>query len=178
VVGSGRLDLNLLWLGHKWFEQGVTEEVDRLLVHEHSGDRLSSDYHDALCKLGAGLKRLALERPEAMKYFLRCWFAVRCGPHVSPIPTANLRLVNGAYALGAGKTYHPLDAVLVGVATSVDWRQDVATALGVGAQWVSGFFDGFAQEPASSADGEYSQGYLTAEQLRTARHQRDLPDRR
>jgi hypothetical protein len=44
--------LNLLRLGHKWFEQGVTEEVDRLLVHEYSGD------HDALCKLGAGLKWL------------------------------------------------------------------------------------------------------------------------
>ena len=52
VVGSGRVALNLLRLGHKWFEQGVTEEVDRLLVHEYSGD------HDALCKLGAGLKWL------------------------------------------------------------------------------------------------------------------------
>jgi hypothetical protein len=107
-----------------------------------------------------------------------CWFAVRCGLRVSPVPTANLRLVSGAYALGAGKTYHPLEAALVGVAASGDWRLDVATALGVDAQWVSGFLDGFAQEPETSADGEYVEGYLTAEQLRTARYQRGLPHRR
>jgi hypothetical protein len=73
--GSVRLDLNLLRLGHRWFEQGASEDVDGLLIHEfgheYSGDHLSSDYHEALCKLGAGLKKLALERPEAMKYFLR-----------------------------------------------------------------------------------------------------------
>jgi hypothetical protein len=73
--GSGRLDFNLLRLGHKWFEQGASEDVDSLLIHEfgheYSGDHLSSDYHESLCKLGAGLKKLALERPEAMKYFLR-----------------------------------------------------------------------------------------------------------
>jgi hypothetical protein len=73
--GSGRLDFNLLRLGHKFFDQGATEEVDRLLIHEFghqfSPDHLSEDYHEALCKLGAGLKKLALERPEAMKYFLR-----------------------------------------------------------------------------------------------------------
>jgi hypothetical protein len=72
--GSRRLDLNLLRLGHKWFEQGATEDVDALLIHEfgheHSGDHLSEKYHEALCKLGAGLKKLALERPEAMREFL------------------------------------------------------------------------------------------------------------
>lgn len=73
--GSGRLDFNLLRLGKKWFDQGASEDVDCLLIHEfghqYSGDHLSSDYHEALCRLGAGLKKLALERPEAMKYFLR-----------------------------------------------------------------------------------------------------------
>jgi hypothetical protein len=73
--GSGRLDFNLLRLGHGWFEQGASEDVDSLLIHEfghqHSGDHLSGDYHEALCKLGAGLKRLALERPGAMRDFLR-----------------------------------------------------------------------------------------------------------
>jgi hypothetical protein len=73
--GSGRLDFNLQRLGHRWFEQGASEDVDSLLIHEfgheYSGDHLSSDYHEALCRLGAGLKKLALERPEAMKYFLR-----------------------------------------------------------------------------------------------------------
>jgi hypothetical protein len=73
--GSGRLDFNLLRLGHKFFEQGASEGVDRLLIHEFgheaSADHLSEEYHEALCKLGAGLKKLALERPEAIKYFLR-----------------------------------------------------------------------------------------------------------
>lgn len=71
--GQRRLDLNLFRLGHRWFVQGVTEEVDRLLIHEfgheYSGDHLSSDYHDALCRLGAKLKRLALEKPAAFRMF-------------------------------------------------------------------------------------------------------------
>jgi hypothetical protein len=72
--GQGRLDFNLIRLGHKWFDQGVTEEVDRLLIHEFghqfSGDHLSHDYHEALCRLGAKLKRLALEKPEELRKFL------------------------------------------------------------------------------------------------------------
>ena len=43
--GSGRLDFNLFRLGHKWFEQGINEDVDGLLIHEfghqYSGDHLS-----------------------------------------------------------------------------------------------------------------------------------------
>jgi hypothetical protein len=62
-------------LGYKWFEQGVTEEVDRLLIHEFGhqffSDHLSHDYHEALCQLGAKLKRLALEKPEALRRFER-----------------------------------------------------------------------------------------------------------
>ena len=75
AYGSGRLDFNLLRLGHKWFEQGASEDVDRLLIHEfgheYSGDHLSSDYHEALCRLGAGLKKLALEKPEVLRQFIR-----------------------------------------------------------------------------------------------------------
>jgi hypothetical protein len=104
--------------------------------------------------------------------------ALRFGLRVRPVPTGNLRVVDGVYALGAGRTYNPLEAVLVGVAALGDWRQDVATALGVDAQWVSGFLDGFAQESESSTDAEYVQGYLTAEQLRIAHYRRDLPARR
>jgi hypothetical protein len=67
---SGLLHFNLRRLGDRWFKQGASEDVDRLLIHEfgheYSGDHLSSDYHEALCKLGAALKRLALERPEAV----------------------------------------------------------------------------------------------------------------
>ena len=58
-----------------------------------------------------------------------------------------------------------------------DWLSDVATVLGVEQGWISGFLDGFAQEPESSTDAEYTQGYLTAEQLRTTRYRRQLPDR-
>ena len=105
-----------------------------------------------------------------------CWLAVRFGLRVSPVPTGNLRIVDGLYTFGAGTTYHPLEATLAGTAASGDWRQDVATALGVDAQWVSGFLDGFAQEPESSTVGEFIQGYLTAERLRTVRYHGDLPD--
>jgi hypothetical protein len=72
---SGRLDFNLLRLGHRWFEQGATEDVDRLLIHEfghqYSGDHLCEEYHEALCKLGAGLKKLALEKPEELRRFMK-----------------------------------------------------------------------------------------------------------
>ncbi len=72
--GAGRLDFNLLRLSHRWFEQGASEDVDRLLIHEfghqYSGDHLSEEYHEALCRLGAGLKRLALEQPEALRRFV------------------------------------------------------------------------------------------------------------
>jgi hypothetical protein len=85
--------------------------------------------------------------------------------------------VEGVYWLGDGNTYHPLETVLVDVAASGDCRQDVATALGVDARWVSGFLDGFAQERECSTEGEYIQGYLTAEELRTTRYRKDLPDR-
>lgn len=72
--GKGELHFNLRRLGHGWFEQGPSEGVDRLLIHEfghqYSGDHLSHDYHEALCRLGAGLKRLALERPDDFLRFM------------------------------------------------------------------------------------------------------------
>jgi hypothetical protein len=73
--GGGRLDFNLVRLGHKWFDGGITEEVDRLLIHEfgheYSSDHLSHDYHEALCLLAAKLKKLALEKPEELRRFER-----------------------------------------------------------------------------------------------------------
>lgn len=73
--GGGRLHLNLKHLGHEWFDNGATEEVDRLMIHEfghqYSSDHLSSEYHEALCRLGAGMKRLGMEKPEALKRFIR-----------------------------------------------------------------------------------------------------------
>ncbi len=71
--GPGDLHFNLFRLGHRWFDHGITEEVDRLLIHEFghqaSGDHLSEEYHEALCRLGAGLKQLALKKPEALRQF-------------------------------------------------------------------------------------------------------------
>ena len=71
--GKRRLDFNLHALGRNWFNDGATEKVDRLLIHEFghefSGDHLSEEYHEGLCRLGAGLKRLALEKPETMRAF-------------------------------------------------------------------------------------------------------------
>ena len=73
--GKRGLDFNLHALGHDWFDHGATEEVDRLVIHEFghhfSDDHLSSEYHKGLCRLGAGLKKLALEKPEKMRAFVR-----------------------------------------------------------------------------------------------------------
>jgi hypothetical protein len=72
--GAGCLDLNLFRLGHQWFDSGVTEEVDRLLLHEYghhfSGDHLSEDYYAGLCCLGARLKRLALDKPQEFRKYV------------------------------------------------------------------------------------------------------------
>jgi hypothetical protein len=73
---NGELHWNVGRLGHKWFEavaRGDTDEFHRLLVHElghsHIGDmdHLSSEYHDALCRLGAKLTRYALVKPGLFK---------------------------------------------------------------------------------------------------------------
>lgn len=98
-----------------------------------------------------------------------CFFALRLGLRISPMPTGNLKVDDDMYFLGGGNSYHPLEAALVGTARSGDWRADVATLLGVDSGWVDGFLHGFAQGPEVSTDPEYLQGYLTAEQLRTTR---------
>lgn len=68
TYGPGALVLNYGRLGRGWFEQGATESVNRLLIHEfahhYSLDHLSADYHEALCRIGAKLVTLAIEEPE------------------------------------------------------------------------------------------------------------------
>ena len=68
------MKLNAGDLGDHWFEGGINEEVDRLIIHEfghqYSGDHLSGEYHEALCLLGAKLKKLALDKPEAFRQFV------------------------------------------------------------------------------------------------------------
>ncbi len=65
------LHYNLFRLGRKWFDDGVTEDVDRLMIHElahnFESNHLSDKYHEACCRLGAKLKRLALDKPSLFK---------------------------------------------------------------------------------------------------------------
>jgi hypothetical protein len=59
---SGRLDFNVFRLGRRFFEAGITEEVDALLLHElahlNVDDHFSERFHEELCRLGAKLKRV------------------------------------------------------------------------------------------------------------------------
>ena len=62
--GSLRLAFNAPLLGDAWFERAlvaVGEEHDDLLLHElghHHGGHLDTDYHDALTRFGARLRRV------------------------------------------------------------------------------------------------------------------------
>jgi hypothetical protein len=60
---GGELVFNKLRLGSDWFERGITHNVVWLLIHEFahqfSPDHLSSEYHEALCRIGAKLFALA-----------------------------------------------------------------------------------------------------------------------
>lgn len=73
TYGSRSLTLNVGRLGKHWFAHGVTVDVNRLLIHEfghhYSGDHLSSQYHDALCKLGARLAELYLNDAKKLTSF-------------------------------------------------------------------------------------------------------------
>lgn len=55
--GPGELTFNKFRLGSTWFEQGISQSVVQLLIHEFghefSGDHLSSAYYDALSRIGA-----------------------------------------------------------------------------------------------------------------------------
>jgi hypothetical protein len=68
---TGGLHFNLSKLGRKWFEavlHGDTDALHSLLIHElahhFEKDHLSSGYHEACCRLGAKLTRLALIKPD------------------------------------------------------------------------------------------------------------------
>ena len=68
----GVLDFSVKKLGRKWFET-IGQHTDALLLHEfghqYAGSHYSTEYYDALCELGAKLKELALEKPEAFRRF-------------------------------------------------------------------------------------------------------------
>lgn len=60
---GGELVFNKFRLGTDWLERGITEDVIRMLIHEFGHDscldHLSSDYHEALCRIGAKLFGIA-----------------------------------------------------------------------------------------------------------------------
>lgn len=70
TYGPSTLTFNLGRLGHKWFS-GPLPRINELLIHEFahhsSANHLSSEYHDALSRLGAELTQLALEQPELFR---------------------------------------------------------------------------------------------------------------
>ncbi|PWU19841.1 MAG: hypothetical protein C5B50_05275 [Verrucomicrobia bacterium] len=63
---SGELVFNKLRLGSEWFDHGISEDVLQLLIHEfgheYSPDHLSSEYHEALCRIGAKLFAVAKQK--------------------------------------------------------------------------------------------------------------------
>ena len=67
TYGKGKLVFNLARCGRGFFEQGITDDVNELLIHEfghhYAGDHLSTEYYRALCKVGARMLRLALTSP-------------------------------------------------------------------------------------------------------------------
>ena len=54
---GGELVFNKFRFGADWFERGITDDVVQLIIHEfghnESLDHLSSEYHEALCRIGA-----------------------------------------------------------------------------------------------------------------------------
>jgi hypothetical protein len=105
-----------------------------------------------------------------------CSLALRFRLRPSLTPTDCLEAGDGYYCFSdQAREFHPLQAALVAEPLrSPDWQADVATRLGVPATWVEGFLDGFAQTGETSADPEYVQGYLAAEELRARRFRRFL----
>jgi hypothetical protein len=102
-----------------------------------------------------------------------CYLCFRFGLRASATVTDNLRQSHeGWYFVPVEKVtaYHLLEAALhCEDVRSGDWKEDVATRLGVSAAWIEGFIAGFAQAGEKSADQDYIQGYLTAEELRQSR---------
>lgn len=70
--GDGRLCFNISRLGYKWFEQGPTETVDRLLIHELAheyGAHLTEEFDDGQAKIGAKMKAIALKEPDFFRKY-------------------------------------------------------------------------------------------------------------
>lgn len=62
TFGAGILTLNVSRIA-TMDRRAVNELLVHELAHHYTGDHLSEGYHDALCRLGAGLMEVALEAP-------------------------------------------------------------------------------------------------------------------
>ena len=84
---GGQLYVNLGRLGHAWFADFASERMNQFLIHEfgheHASDHMSDEYHDALCRLGAKLSRLALDSPEI---FDASHYEYDCEQHTRAMP--------------------------------------------------------------------------------------------
>lgn len=71
--GDRTLTFNYERLGRNWFEYGIRIDHDDLIIHEfgheYESNHLSADFHRALTRLAAKLKRLALTEPGFFKPF-------------------------------------------------------------------------------------------------------------
>ena len=67
------LDFNIWVLGKEYFNKGITQSLNSLLIHEFAHNFCSNhadhDFHDACCKLGAKMVALSLENPKFFKDF-------------------------------------------------------------------------------------------------------------
>lgn len=74
TYGSGQLTFNVGRLGYDWFAHGPTHGVNELIIHEFGhefeSNHLDEGYHEALCRLGAGLTELALSKPDFFTAFI------------------------------------------------------------------------------------------------------------
>ena len=65
--GDHEMIMSTVRLGNAWFDPANRVAINRLTIHElgheYSGDHLSSEYHDALCNLGAKLSERAWTEP-------------------------------------------------------------------------------------------------------------------
>jgi hypothetical protein len=73
LLGLPEFHYNVGILGKRWFDNGVTEDMDSLILHElgheYCTNHADKEYYRALTKLGAKLKAAALADPEWFKRF-------------------------------------------------------------------------------------------------------------
>lgn len=71
AYGNKRLTVNLARVGYSWFDAVASLDMNALLLHEFAheyvGDHLSSEYHQAICDLGAKLAQIAAKYPYKFK---------------------------------------------------------------------------------------------------------------